>query len=472
MNTATLADGRKVEYIPDAIAEGAMKKVYFTSDRSSVLCFYKDEALATDPNRLNRLEAILGRYNPTSDRETGEYWQNLFCWCTGIVTHPQLGIMTPTYPQDFFFTSGFCQGKEKESTWFIREKLRGMLPSEERGTWIDYLNICILLARAVRRLHQAGLAHSDLSNKNVLIDPAKGKCLIIDIDSLVVPSLYPPDVLGTRGYIAPEVLATVHLPVNSPQRKHVSTRTDLHALAVLIYQYLFQRHPLEGPKINSTVSAEADDRLSMGEKALFIEHPRDRSNRPEGIHLPYTAFGSHLSRLFEQAFIEGLHSPEHRPTAMEWERGLTKTWDFLVPCQNPQCSGKWFVLERQDRARCPFCGRKQQGTIPHLILRSQRRPGQWLRDGSVMAYDRLSLFKWHVFDHIPPGEKCDRAPQAYCTVHQGRWWLANQQLTSLTASNGQSVPLGNAIALKHGQWFQLSREPHGRIVEVEMLCLD
>lgn len=472
MKTATLANGRTIEYIPDAIAEGAMKKVYLSGDRSSVLCFYKDEALAADPNRMSRLEAILGRYNPTMDRETGDYWKNLFCWSTGIVTRPQLGIMTPIYPQDFFFTSGFCQGKEKESTWFIREKLRGMLPLQERGTWIDYLNISILLARAVRRLHQAGLAHSDLSNKNVLVNPARGKCLIIDIDSLVVPGLFPPDVLGTRGYIAPEVLATVHLPVKHSQRKHVSTRTDLHALAVLIYQYLFQRHPLEGSKINSTVSAEEDDRLSMGEKALFVEHPRDRSNRPEGIQLPYTAFGSHLSRLFEKAFIEGLHSPEHRPTAMEWERGLTKTWDSLVPCQNSQCSGKWFVLERQNPAQCPFCGTKQKGKIPRLILRSQRRPGQWMRDSEVMAYDRLSLFKWHIFDHISPGEKCDRIPQAYCTVRDGHWWLANQQLTSLTASNGQPVPLGNAIALKHGQWFQLSRNSHGRIVEVEMLCLD
>ncbi|MEI2422567.1 lipopolysaccharide kinase InaA family protein, partial [Arthrospira platensis SPKY2] len=133
-------------------------------------------------------------------------------------------------------------------------------------------------ARAVRRLHNAGLAHSDLSNKNVLIDPTSGECLIIDIDSLVVPQLFPPDVLGTRGYIAPEVLSTIHLPLNDPQRKHPSTATDQHALAVLLYQYLLGRHPLEGPRTYPATSAEEQERLEMGSKALFVEHPRDISN--------------------------------------------------------------------------------------------------------------------------------------------------------------------------------------------------
>lgn len=33
--------------------------------------------------------------------------------------------------------------------------------------------------------------------------------MVIDIDSLVVPGVYPPEVIGTGGYIAPEVLLMV-----------------------------------------------------------------------------------------------------------------------------------------------------------------------------------------------------------------------------------------------------------------------
>ena len=81
-----------------------------------------------------------------------------------------------------------------------------------------------------------GLAHSDLSDKNVLVDPRNGNCVIIDIDSLVVPDVYPPDVIGTAGYIAPEVLATQHLPLTDPTRKLPCNLTDMHAIAVLIHE--------------------------------------------------------------------------------------------------------------------------------------------------------------------------------------------------------------------------------------------
>ena len=46
------------------------------------------------------------------------------------------------------------------------------------------------------RLHNAGLAHSDLSPNNVLVAPTQGKSIVIDVDSLVVEGLFPPDVAG------------------------------------------------------------------------------------------------------------------------------------------------------------------------------------------------------------------------------------------------------------------------------------
>jgi hypothetical protein len=73
---------------------------------------------------------------------------------------------------------------------------------------------------------------------------------------------------------------------------------------------LLNRHPLRGPKVHSTRSAEEDEQLSLGKKALFIEHPLDSSNRPkEGLKVPVTALGSTLSKLFYKAFVTGLHAP-------------------------------------------------------------------------------------------------------------------------------------------------------------------
>ena len=42
--------------------------------------------------------------------------------------------------------------------------------------------------------------------------------------------------------------------------------------------YLFFRHPLRGGKIHDMSDEVRDETLSMGEKALFIEHPTDKSN--------------------------------------------------------------------------------------------------------------------------------------------------------------------------------------------------
>jgi serine/threonine protein kinase len=468
MAQAILADGTTIEFIPEMIGEGAMKQVYFTADKSSVICFYKDQNAASDMNRLNRLQKILGSFNPTTAKN-GEYFNKLFCWPTAIVVQPRLGVITPAYPGNYFFATGKLAGKEKESTWFVRPKPRSSLPVAEHGAWINYLQICIRLARAVRRLHQAGLAHSDLSNKNVLIDPISGQCVVIDIDSLVVPNLFPPDVLGTRGYIAPEIYSTIHLPLDHPNRQNPSAATDQHALAVLIYQYLLGRHPLEGPKTYSAPSGEEQERLELGAKALFVEHSHDRSNRPQDLKIPYTILGSHLSKLFERAFIKGLHSPNQRPAAIEWEQALIKTWDMLFPCENPQCPSKWFILHDANHVKCPFCGSKPKRSIPILKLRSQRRPGQWTPDGQVAVYNNLYLFRWHAFDNIFPGEEVEKTPQAYCVFHQGKWLLINQNLTSLTSPGGNAVAPGHAIELKDGVTFKLGNEPHGRMVEVQMV---
>src|SRR5262249_11017865 len=129
IETAELADGREVKYrLVDDPPCGGMKCTYFAPDRSYVVQFYHDQSLAADPTRLARLEAILGRFNPTTHPETGAYFQKLFCWPTGIVVKPRLGVMCPTYPPNFLFQSPPFAGREKEGTWFVLPKPRSLLP--------------------------------------------------------------------------------------------------------------------------------------------------------------------------------------------------------------------------------------------------------------------------------------------------------------------------------------------------------
>jgi hypothetical protein len=468
--TATLSNGRTIAYLPEVHGEGGMKRVHFTADRRSVVCFFKDQGLRLDPNRMARLQAILGKFNPTTDAQTGRYFRELFCWPTGIVVAPQLGILTPAYPKNFFFAGGPWQGKEKEGRWFSSPKLRKMLPAGERGHWANYLQVCLGMARAVRKLHLTGLAHSDLSCKNVLIDPPGGRCAVIDIDSLVVPGVFAPDVLGTPGYIAPEVLATQHLPFEHRDRKLPSNRTDLHALAVLIYEYLLRRHPLRGPKVNGTTTEE-DELLSMGSKALFIEHPNDSSNHVSNLAVNHTQLGPYLPALFERAFVEGLHNPPARPGADEWENALTRSQDLLLPCGNSACEEKWFPYAG-DPPRCPWCRWEQTEPLPVLDFHypPAGRRGQYRAESHCLTgHDGRCLHRWHVYRNVRPAEGVDAEVLAYIARQQGQWLLVNRALDSLVSPAGNWVPRGQGCVLHEGDEVLLAQEDHGRLATVRMV---
>lgn len=486
MGEATLANGRRIPYvITDNPPRGGMKYTYFAPDKSYVVQFFNDPK-KVDFNMRSRIEAIIGKYNPTipesaggamgNDEKLAAYFEKRFCWPTDVVVAPEFGLVSPAYPSDFFFDSRASQlldlkGKDKKSNWFTSSNRR-FLNKAELGDFRSMLQMSLLLARSIRRLHQAGLAHSDLSNNNVLIDPKSGNCVVIDIDSLVVPGLYPPEVAGTRGYIAPEVLATMELDRSDPRRKIPGSTTDLHALAVLIYEYLLLRHPLMGPKIFSTVSAEEDDFLGLGPKALFIEDPNDTSNRPSSLKVTVKDLGPVLEKLFLRAFVDGLHEPSLRPSAMEWERGLVQTWDLLHKCFNPNCDSKWFVLYDVANPVCPFCGtRAADKDIVRFSINSEVRghSGQWRKSSEMDVVNNTPLFKWHTHSNIFPDEKADTTMQAYVCCHNGEWFLINSHAVGLLSPQGNPVPQGQAIRLKDGTVFRASRDDRGTLIGVTIL---
>jgi hypothetical protein len=460
---ATLQDGRVIDYFTDSVGEGAEKICHFTTDGKHALLFFNSQVNTSDPGRLERLQFIIDRYNPTVGQEDGDYWGQHFCWPTAIVTKPTLGILTPKYPERFFFPKGEqpFSGKEKQGRWFTGRKARTLLPVAERGDWLGYLRLGIVMARAVRRMHSAGLAHSDLSNKNVLVDPQSGSAIIIDIDTLVVPGRFAPKVLGTKGYVAPEVVAGKALP---------SMKTDLHALSVLLYEYLLLRHPLSGPKIHSTESAEADEVLAYGERALFIEHPTDRSNAPRSpLKPPVEALGQYLAPLFHRAFVDGLHAPDVRPNAADWETALYRTTDLLLPCPSSSCEAKWFVLAGAGQPSCPSCGATYQHRVPVLNLYAERRAGTFVTtDRRLALFNGWGAHLWHVYtDRRAGAPGVDRTRQAYAVLHNGAWHFVNERLDHLTI-DGDDIPRGGSVILQDGMKIRLSSEENGFLAVVQM----
>ncbi len=489
-------DGQDVEFVDEIIGSGAIKDVYFSPDKSYVVCFYREKQ---DYQAKERLQMIVGKYRESIFNQIGgSYWKNLFCWPSAILEHEgKLGLIAPTYANHFFFEYGSknndmlnIKGKDKEGKWFAAPNLRNrFMDPRELGDWLNHIKVCLLLSRAVRRMHFAGLAHSDLSYKNVLVDPSKGMACVIDVDGLVVPGKFPPDVVGTPDFIAPEVVKTSHLAKDDPQRSLPKRETDLHALAVLIYMYLLYRHPLRGGKVHTIEDEQRDESLTMGERALFIEHPTDKSNRiklknvksselpwADTEKIPFTVAGPYLKTLFLQAFVIGLHDPSIRPSANDWETALVKTVDLIQPCHNSSCEQKWYVFDNSIKPKCPFCGTPFKGKLPVLNLYSSRKEGSFRPDNHrLMVYTNQSIFQWHVNNLLVPNEKLTEDQKkrvGYFVFHTDQWWLVNERLQDLmdvTKEPKVPVPIGEKLELKDGQKILFAKGDGGRLAVVQMV---
>ena len=484
--TLTASDGSTVEFYDEIKAQGGVKDVYFSTDKTYVVAFYRKNL---SPAEKDRLSNIVGPYHKRIfESPEGNYWKEYLIMPTKLVKwNEKTGVVLPFYPQRFFFIGGPFDGQEKQGKWFASAKLRNrFLPADQKGTWLSNVHMCLKIARAVRRLHAAGLAHSDLSYKNVLVDPISGNACIIDADELVVPGKYDAGVLGTPDFIAPEVMATRELKLGDPNKKLPSINTDRHALAVLIYMYLLNRHPLRGGKVWDIDPAK-DEAMSMGEKALFIEHPTDKTNRvkpqeldksqlPQGdpTKLPYTICGPYLKKLFDRAFIDGLHNPLARPSAAEWEDALVKTCDLVQPCQNPKCEAHWYVFDNTTKPKCPFCGQEYKGQLPILNFYYAPSHGKYMSENyRLMVYDKQTLYKWHSNNLVSANEKTsaeDKKPVGDFHFHNGQWILINRRLPDMyDVTEKKPIAIGGYVPLTEGRQILLDKGQGGRLVVVQLV---
>ncbi|PDV97460.1 protein kinase domain-containing protein [Candidatus Chloroploca asiatica] len=449
---AILADGSTVTCSDTPFAEGGDGILFFSSDGVSVIKLYK----TPEPWRIHATEAVLNRFNAVKEHT---YWEQFFAWPNAMVIKPSVGIRMRKIAE------------QRPMSHFVNWKFRSrLLQPQDRGSWQGYVAAAIKVARLVKRLHQFGLCHSDLSENNIFLNPVNGQVTLLDCDGLVVPDQLPPVVIGTRGYMAPEIVTGAAAP---------SIDADLHALAVVIYRLLFIIDPFRGPKKHHNDPA-IDDELMYGQKALFIEHPTDHSNRPASNFPSTRLLGEGVHKLFQRTFVEHLKNPSRRPRAAEWERALIQMYDRIVPCANPTCVFKSFALLEQSPC-CPWCKtpmRHPSGQIPLLHL--YKKVGKtWDREGSytIIGSEGRTLHTWHANSSASPGPTTDAAVQAQIMYDSGSrtWRINNYNLRSLSrmTSPPQREPLGTGFshALHKGDMLILDDKENARIAYVDFLRL-
>jgi len=264
------------------------------------------------------------------------------CWPLDIVITPRLGVMLPKIPEEMIPVTGYT------SLITLRS-----LEKKKKGNWKDRISIGEILCDLVDELHKLDLIIADIGPKNLFTNMSEGELIMIDCDGIVPPGPFSPQAIGSPNYIAPEVYKT----------KVPSQKGDLHALAVTLYELLFLCHPLIGPKKYSD-DPEINDKLMFGEKALFIEHPEDQSNKPVRMPIQAKDFGKDIWELCKKAFIDGLFVPSDRPSAKEWKAALSNLKANLKKCSNESCFGK-YSPQSMLHSNCYWCG--QNFDTSHVI---------------------------------------------------------------------------------------------------------
>lgn len=445
----SLSDGTIVSCEDRPFASGGDGDIYWSKGRTHVIKQYQQP----DPHRRQSLELILGKYNIVKEDPLKEPF---FAWPDAIVVAPRLGVRMPTRN---------LRGIER----ITKPKFWATLPTDEKGSFAVRVAMAYRAARAIKWLHGRGLCHSDISDKNIMASAKDATTCIIDCDGLVVKDFTPAQVYGTPKFMAPEIEDGNGMP---------TIATDRHSLAVLIYQLFFLRHPLEGPKVHDPDPAK-DDKLAFGSRAQYIEHPTDRSNRPNPLPFSTEMLTSSVKKLFDAAFVTGLHSPAQRPQPMLWESALLRMNDRLVNCSNPSCPMKSFVLPYFANPVCPWCKtpmRTGSGAIPVLDLfrPAGTRPGNYVPDNwSIAGTPGRQVFLYHADANESPRHGVTPKPVAHLeTTAAGTWYLVNEGLDDAKiASQGRYSPFGKGdkVELRPNLKILLGAGEQSRVASVQLV---
>ncbi|MGB5239276.1 MAG: protein kinase, partial [Prochlorococcaceae cyanobacterium] len=216
---------------------------------------------------------------------------------------------------------------------------------------LQVLRASFFLAEAFHALHLKGLCYKDISLGNLFLEPSSGRILICDNDNVDVDGRDLGSVLGTPGFMAPEILMG---------RARPGANSDLFSLAVLIFRLLTRHDPLRGRReLAIRCLDEPARRRLYGEDPLFIFDPADPSNRPDPIEhvaalITWPIYPEPIKQLFEQTFCTGLQAPQRRALTGQWMAALAAALDQRQLCA--RCGQETFPAPSDPAPLCWSCG--------------------------------------------------------------------------------------------------------------------
>ena len=231
--------------------------------------------------------------------------------------------------------------------------------------WKKRIIVALNLSLLVNEIHSMGQIIGDMNPKNFGVDMNNGYVYAFDTDSFHLydqnaQKWYPCTVLDSH-YIAPELQERFQKGerVDSFRPEDTfTTETDRFALAILIFQLLFNgTHPFTAARVPSRGSSV----IVHSRVTNIYQRMSPYFNPVVNVTLPVYApplsiIPDKMKDAFRQAFLE-----EKRPQADEWVEMLKELLGQLTKC--PKNHYYW-----QFNGKCPWC--KED---PPIVVQNQRR---------------------------------------------------------------------------------------------------
>ena len=352
-------------------SQGQVYEVELAGERLA-LKWYLPACIARDRQLESRLAAAIGATAPSAS----------FLWPIALLrptaaTQAQLRCREPGF--------GYLMGLRPPGFVGAIEHYGGRVDLELR----QVLRACLELTDAFHALHSRGLCYKDISLGNLFLEPSSGRILICDNDNVDVDGRDLGSVLGTPGFIAPEILMG---------RARPGANSDLHSLAVLIFRLLTRHDPFRGALEREIRCLDEPARRRLyGEDPVFIFDPEDQRNRPDPeLHpaplVTWPIYPRELQALFLQTFGPGLREPGRRALTGQWQEALSRTLDRRQLC--PSCGQENFPAIGADAPAAPSCWNCGTVLPPPLELE--------LPCARVVAATGTTLHRHHLDPLQPP----------------------------------------------------------------------
>lgn len=238
--------------------------------------------------------------------------------------------------------------------------------------------LSINLCSGFDKLHSIGYCYKDISFGNILFDE-KSHCVeILDCDNVRVNNNDKSNVIGTEGFIAPEILRRKSAP---------NKLTDRFSLSSILFCIWCKHKPFEGTAYLYCDTNE--ERNEYCKNPVFIFNPADESNTAindppynwakgifNAVRYWWYALPSILRDRFSYSFINALNEPDNRLTSAAWKEIFETiiNEDKNKPVYIEKCSHcrKHIAVESD---YCVFCGKPHNAkTVKSLPSKIKTAP--------------------------------------------------------------------------------------------------